>query len=45
MGSKGVNVQIVRLPMVVWIHRTVLIVEEKWVGLKIVMKFKGDYYG
>ena len=29
MGSKGVNVQIVRLPMVVWIHRIVLIVEEK----------------
>ena len=29
MGSKGVNVEIVRLPMVVWIHRTVLIVEEK----------------
>ena len=45
MGSKGVNVQIVKLPMVVWIHRTVLIVEEKWVGLKIAMKFKGDYYG
>ena len=29
MEQKGVNVQSVRLPMVVWIHRTGLIVEEK----------------
>ena len=29
MDSKGVSVQIVKLPMAVWIHRTVLIVEEK----------------
>lgn len=42
--QNGANVQIVRLPMVVWIHRTVLIVEEKWVDLKIVIKFKGYYY-
>ena len=29
MEQKGVNVQIVRLHMVVWIHRTALIVGEK----------------
>lgn len=29
MEQNGANVQIVRLPMVVWIHRTALIVEEK----------------